>query len=57
MMPPPPTFTTGFPLQIDVVPQLYWTVFAVMTLTAAVAAVIPAAKAARLRITEALAHV
>ena len=57
MMPPPPTFTTGFPLQIDVVPQLYSIVFVVMTATAAIAAVVPAARAARLRITEALAHV
>jgi putative ABC transport system permease protein len=57
MMPPPPTFTTGFPLQIDVVGSLYWTVLVVMVATVGVAAVWPAARAARLRITDALGHV
>jgi ABC-type antimicrobial peptide transport system permease subunit len=57
MMPPPPTFTTGFPLQIDVVPTLYWIVLMVMVATVGVAAVLPAARAARLKITDALGHV
>jgi putative ABC transport system permease protein len=57
IMPPPPTFTTGFPLQIDVVGSLYWTVLAVMVATVGIAAVLPAARAARLRITDALGHV
>jgi ABC-type lipoprotein release transport system permease subunit len=57
MMPPPPTFTRGFPLQIDVVPALYLAVLALMIVTLGVAAVLPAARAARLRITDALGHV
>lgn len=56
-MPPPPTFTRGFPLQIEVVPALYASVFVVMVLTLGLAAVVPAARAARLRITDALGHV
>lgn len=56
-MPPPPTFTRGFPLQIDVVPALYASVFVVMVLTLGIAALLPAARAARLRITDALGHV
>lgn len=56
-MPPPPTFTRGFPLQIDVVPALYASVFLVMVLTLGLAAVLPAARAARLRITDALGHI
>lgn len=56
-MPPPPTFTTGFPLQIDVVPALYASVLVVMILTLGIAAVLPAARAARLRITDALGHI
>ena len=56
-MPPPPTFTTGFPLVISVVPVLYAAVLALMILTLGVAAVLPAARAARLRITDALGHV
>jgi putative ABC transport system permease protein len=57
IMPPPPTFTTGFPLQIDVVPALYLMVLALMVVTLGIAAVLPAARAARLRITDALGHI
>ncbi len=53
-MPPPPTFTTGFPLVIDVVPALGIGVFVLMVGTLLVASILPAARAARLRITEAL---
>ena len=53
-MPPPPTFTTGFPLVIDVVPALGIGVFVLMVVTLLVASILPAARAARLRITEAL---
>jgi putative ABC transport system permease protein len=53
-MPPPPTFTTGFPLVIDVVPALGLGVFLLMVGTLFAASVLPAARAARLRITEAL---
>jgi hypothetical protein len=56
-MPPPPTFTTGFPLVIDVVPVLGAAVFALMVVTLLVASILPAARAARLRITEALVAV
>jgi len=56
-MPPPPTFTTGFPLQIAVVPALYASVLVAMIVTLGAAAVLPAARAARLRITDALGHV
>ena len=56
-MPPPPTFTTGFPLEIEVVPALYGAVLVVMVLTLGAAALLPAVRAARLRITDALGHV
>jgi putative ABC transport system permease protein len=56
-MPPPPTFTTGFPLVISVVPVLYVAVLTLMIVTLGCAAVLPAARAARLRITDALGHV
>ena len=56
-MPPPPTFTTGFPLEIEVVPGLYAAVLVVMVLTLGAAALLPAIRAARLRITDALGHV
>jgi len=57
MMPPPPTFTRGFPLVIDVVPGLYAAVALVMIATLGAASILPAARAARLNITEALGHV
>jgi putative ABC transport system permease protein len=56
-MPPPPTFTTGFPLVIDLVPALGAGVFVLMVVTLLVASILPAARAARLRITEALVAV
>lgn len=56
MMPPPPTFTTGFRLVIDVVPALFVAVPILMTITLFFASLLPAAKAARLRITDALGH-
>lgn len=56
MMPPPPTFTTGFPLVIDTVPALYVAVPLVMLVTLTMASLLPAVRAARLRITDALAH-
>jgi putative ABC transport system permease protein len=57
MMPPPPTFTRGFPLAIDVVPGLYLAVLLLMIATLGIAALLPAARAARLRITDALGHI
>jgi putative ABC transport system permease protein len=54
MMPPPPTFTTGFRLVIDTVPALFVAVPLLMVVTLFVASLLPAARAARLRITEAL---
>ncbi len=57
MMPPPPSYTVGFPLVIDVVPPLAVGIFITMVVTLLVAAALPAARASRLRITEALAHV
>jgi putative ABC transport system permease protein len=56
-MPPPPTFTTGFPLVIDIVPALGIGVFVLMVATLLAASILPAARAARLRITEALVAV
>jgi putative ABC transport system permease protein len=56
IMPPPPTFTRGFRLVIDVVPVLYVVVPLLMTITLLMASLLPAAKAARLKITDALGH-
>ncbi|MFN8058669.1 MAG: FtsX-like permease family protein [Vicinamibacterales bacterium] len=57
MLPPPPTFSNRIPLIIDVVPTLWVVVPLLMVATMLVAALMPAARAARLRITDALGHV
>jgi putative ABC transport system permease protein len=56
MLPPPPTFSSRIPLIIDVVPALWVVVPVLMMGTMLVAALLPAARAARLRITDALGH-
>jgi len=56
-LPPPPTFSRGVLLIIDVVPVLWTAVPLLMLVTLLIASVLPAARAARLRITDALGHV
>ena len=56
-MPPPPSFDRGIALQINFVPALYAGVFVLIATTLVLAAVVPAVKAARLRIVDALRHV
>ncbi len=57
VMPPPPTYTVGFPLVIDVVPPLALGIFLTMVITLLAAAALPAIRASRLRVTEALTYV
>lgn len=57
MMPPPPSFSRGIPLQVNVVPELFAGVFALTALLMVVSALAPALRGARLRIVEALGHV
>jgi putative ABC transport system permease protein len=56
MLPPPPTFSRGVLLNIDIIPTLWMAVPVLMLLTLLIASVLPAARAARLRITDALGH-
>ena len=56
-LPPPPSFERGIPLHINFVPQLYVGVFVLIAMTLVLAAIIPAIRAARLRIVDALRHV
>ncbi len=56
-LPPPPTFTSGIRLVIDVVPGLYVGVPGVMLSTLLVASILPASRAARLKIVDALGHI
>jgi putative ABC transport system permease protein len=56
-LPPPPGGTRGFPLNIEFFPLAYLGAGIAMTATLALAAWLPARRAARMPIVEALAHV
>lgn len=56
-MPPPPSFSTGFPLLIKLVPGLFLSVFVLIVAVLTGSAVLPAWRGARLRIVDALGHV
>src|SRR5207247_3098160 len=49
MMPPPPTFDRGFPLHVNLVPELFVGVFVVTVVVLMCAAVLPAWRGARVR--------
>jgi putative ABC transport system permease protein len=57
VLPPPPGGTTGFPIHVKAYPLAYALGVAAMALTALAAAYLPARRAARMNIVEALAHV
>jgi putative ABC transport system permease protein len=55
-MPTPPGSTHGFPIVVPVVPNVFAGVFVLMIATMAVASVLPALRASRLKIVDALNH-
>jgi putative ABC transport system permease protein len=57
MMPAPPGRTTGYPLLVDTVPMVFGGVFLLMSLTTVVSTIIPAFRASRLKIVDALGHI
>ncbi len=57
MMPPPPGRTTGYPLLVDTVPIIFVGVFILMSMTTVVSTLLPALKASRLKIVDALGHI
>lgn len=57
MMPAPPGRTTGYPLLVDTVPMVFVGVFILMSMTTVVSTLIPAFKASRLKIVDALGHI
>ncbi|MDZ7331055.1 MAG: FtsX-like permease family protein [candidate division KSB1 bacterium] len=57
MMPPPPGSTFGYPLNVHYVLSIYLGSFIFMVITAIVSTLIPAAKAARMKIVDALGHI
>ncbi len=57
MMPAPPGRSTGYPLLVDIVPVVFVGVFVLMSMTTVVSSLIPAFRASRLKIVDALGHI
>lgn len=56
-MPPPPGSTSGYPLNVDIVPEIFSGVFVLIALTTVISTIVPALKASRMKIVDALGHV
>ena len=56
-MPPPPGRTSGYPLFVDLVPEVFAGVFLLIVVTTVLSALVPAMKASRMKIVDALGHV
>ena len=57
MLPPPPGYTTGYRLQILMQPAVLITAFLVSFVTATISSIVPALKASRMKIVDALGHI
>jgi putative ABC transport system permease protein len=57
MLPPPPGYTVGYRLQILMQPGVMITAFLVSLITATISSILPAMKASRMKIVDALGHI
>jgi putative ABC transport system permease protein len=57
MLPPPPGYTVGYRLQILLQPGVLTTAFLISVITATLSSILPALKASRLKIVDALGHI
>src|SRR4051794_22981964 len=57
MLPPPPGYTVGYRLQIMLQPPVLITAFLVSFITATISSILPALKASRMKIVDALGHI
>jgi len=57
MLPPPPGYTVGYRLQIMLQPAVLVTAFLVSFVTATISSIVPALKASRMKIVDALGHI
>ena len=57
MLPPPPGYTVGYRLQILLQPAVLTTAFLISVITATLSSILPALKASRLKIVDALGHI
>jgi len=57
MLPPPPGYTVGYRLEIMMQPAVMVTAFLVSFVTATISSIVPALKASRMKIVDALGHI
>src|SRR4051812_25617383 len=57
MLPPPPGYTQGYPLRVLLQPGILITAFLIAVITATLSSILPALKASRLKIVDALGHI
>ena len=57
MLPPPPGYTQGYPLRVLMQPGILITAFLVAVITSTLSSILPALKASRLKIVDALGHI
>jgi putative ABC transport system permease protein len=57
LLPPPPGYTHGYPLEVLLQPRVLVIAFLVSLLTATISSILPAIKASRLAIVDALGHI
>ena len=57
MLPPPPGYTVGYPLHMILQPGILITAFLISIVTATLSSILPALKASRLKIVDALGHI
>jgi len=57
MLPPPPGYTQGYPLRVLMQPGILVTAFLIAVITATLSSILPALKASRLKIVDALGHI
>jgi putative ABC transport system permease protein len=57
MLPPPPGYTVGYPLRMLLTPSILVTAAVISIVTATISSIVPALKASRLKIVDALGHI
>ena len=57
MLPPPPGYTVGYPLNILIETPILMTAFLISVITSTLSSILPALKASRLKIVDALGHI
>ena len=57
MLPPPPGYTVGYRLQILMQPPVMITALMISVVTATISSILPAFKASRMKIVDALGHI